>query len=187
MIASQVQYAARAGSFAEAGLPYTGALQVVRTAVNIDYLYQQIRVKGGAYGCGCGFSSDPATVTFVSYRDPKLKETDEVYRGTGNYLRNAKPTEAELTKYIIGTFSNIDRPMSPAGKVTRSFTAYMKGRSFEDVLKERAEMLDITPEQFCAVADLIDAALTKDYKCAVGNEKMLSDNKEMFDTLISVN
>ncbi|MBE6597895.1 MAG: insulinase family protein, partial [Ruminococcaceae bacterium] len=72
MIASQVQYAARAGSFAEAGLPYTGALQVVRTAVNIDYLYQQIRVKGGAYGCGCGFSNDLGAAVFYSYRDPKL-------------------------------------------------------------------------------------------------------------------
>ncbi len=187
MTASQVQYVARAGNFEEAGYGYTGALQVVRTAVNIDYLYQQIRVKGGAYGCGCGFSNDPGCVTFVSYRDPKLKETDEVYRNTGDYLRNTTPTESELTKYIIGTFSNIDRPMSPAGKVTRSLSAYMTGRTYEDVLRERGEMLDITPEQFKAAADLVDAALKEDYKCTVGNEKMLSDNADFFDTLISVN
>ncbi len=187
MTASQVQYVARAGNFEDAGYEYSGALQVIRTAVNIDYLYQQIRVKGGAYGCGCGFTSDPGCVSFASYRDPKLTETDAVYVGTGDYLRNTTPAESELTKYIIGTFSNIDRPMSPAGRVTRSFNAYMMGRTHEDVLRERGEMLDITPDQFKAAADLIDAALKTDYKCTVGNETTLSENKDFFDNLVSIN
>lgn len=187
MISSQVQYVARAGNLEDAGYRYTGALQVVKTAVNVDYLYQQIRVKGGAYGCGCGFAGDTGNVTFTSYRDPKLKETDAVYMGTGDYLRNANPSEKELTKYIIGTFSGYDRPMSPAGKVYRSLNAYMTGETYEDVLRERAEMLDITVEQFKAAANLIDATLEQGYKSAVGNEKKLSDNADMFDNMVSIN
>lgn len=187
MIASQVQYVARAGNFKSAGFPYTGALQVVKTAVNVDYLYQQIRVKGGAYGCGCGFTSDTGNVTFTSYRDPMLKETAEVYLGAGDFLRKNAPSEKELTRYIIGTFSAYERPMSPAGKVYRSLNAYMTGRPYEDVLRERAEMLDVTVEQFQAAADLIDAALAQGYVCAVGNEKKLSDNADLFDRLISIN
>ncbi len=186
MTASQVQYAVRAGSFAEAGYTYTGALQVVRTAVNIDYLYKEIRVKGGAYGCGCGFGRDSGIATFYSYRDPKLKETDKVYMGTGAYVRSAEPTEEELTKYIIGTFSGIDRPMSPSGKVYRSLNAYMCGLTYEDVLRERGEMLDITPEGFKETADLIDAALRNGCVCAVGNENVLSGSAELFDELVSI-
>jgi len=187
MIASQVQYVARAGNLFTAGYEYSGILQVVKTAVNVDWLYQQIRVKGGAYGCGCGFTSDTGNVTFTSYRDPKLTETAEVYLGTGDFLRNTTPSETELTKYIIGTFSGYERPMSPSGKVYRSLGAYMTGRTYEAVLRERAEMLDITVEQFKAAADLIDASLAQGYVCAVGNEKKLSDNADMFDTLVSIN
>ncbi len=185
MTASQVQYVARAGKFGDTA-GYTGALQVVASAVNIDYLYQEIRVKGGAYGCGCNFIRDPGCVAFTSYRDPKLKETDDVYCGTGAFVRDLDPTEEELTRYIIGTFSNIDMPMSAADKINRSFDAYITGVTYEDVLRERGEMLDITPEQFRKAADLIDTAMAQGYKCAVGNEKKLSDNGDMFDALISV-
>lgn len=186
MIASQVQYVARSGNLEAAGYSYTGALQVVRTAINVDYLYQQIRVKGGAYGCGVGIANN-GNVTFTSYRDPKLKETEEVFLGTGDYVRNANPSESALTRFIIGTFSGIDRPMSPRGKASRSFTAYMTGQTYEDVLRERAEMLDITAEDFRNTADLFDAVLAQGYKSAVGNEKKLSDNGELFDALVSLN
>ena len=167
------------------GMSYTGAMQVVKTAVNTDWLYQQIRVKGGAYGCGCGFSPN-GNVAFSSYRDPKLGETDEVYKGTGNWVRNAKFDEKELTRYIIGTFSGYERPISPAGRASRSFDAYMSERTYEDVVKERSEMLDITEEQFRAVAEVFDKICAQDYFCAVGCEKTLKDNAELFDNLLTI-
>lgn len=186
-IPSQVQYVCRAGNLEAAGLTYCGAMQVVRTAVNYDYLYQNIRVKGGAYGCGCGFSADNGNVVFHSYRDPKLAETEKVYEGIGEYVRNLKPTEAELTKYIIGTFSGYERPISRYGKASRSFDAYISGNTYENVLRNRAEMLDITPEQFAAVGEAFDRVLAEGYRCSVGNEKNISDNSDMFDTLLTIN
>ncbi|MBR4186607.1 MAG: insulinase family protein [Clostridia bacterium] len=186
LIPSQVQYVARVGNLAFDGLSYNGALQVVRTAVNTDWLYQQIRVKGGAYGCGCGFGGASGNVTFSSYRDPKLTETDEVYKGTGNWVKNAKFDEAELTKYIIGTFSGYERPMSPAGKASRSFDAWLTGRTYEDVVKEREEMLSITAEQFHAASGIFDKICAQGYLCAVGSEKTLRDHADMFDNLVNI-
>ena len=187
MIPSQVQYVCRAGNLEAAGFEYTGAMQVAKTAVNYDYLYQNIRVKGGAYGCGSGFSADTGNVHFHSYRDPKLAETEKVYEGTGEYLRNLNPDETELTKYIIGTFSGYERPISRYGKMARSFDAYMTGNTYENVLRRRAEMLDVTAEQFAAVGAAYDAILAQGYRCSVGNEKNIADNGELFDNLVTVN
>ncbi len=186
LIPSQVQYVARVGNLGFDGIPYTGAMQVVKTAVNSDWLYQQIRVKGGAYGCGCGFGGSNGNVQFTSYRDPKLTETDEVYKGTGDWVRNAKFSEAELTRYIIGTFSGYERPMSPSGMAGRSFDAWISGRTYEDVVKEREEMLTITEEQFHALADCFDKICAQGYLCAVGGEKTLRDHAEVFDNLVNI-
>lgn len=186
LIPSQVQYVARVGNLAFDDLTYSGVYQVVKTAVNTDYLYQQVRVKGGAYGVGCGFGNVSGNVQFTSYRDPKLAETDEVYKGTGDFVRNVKFDEAELTKYIVGTFSAYERPISNYGKASRSFDAYITGRTYEDVLKERAEMLDITEEQFRATADTFDKICAQGYICTVGNETKLTENKDMFDNLVEI-
>ena len=186
LIPSQVQYVARVGNLGFDGLSYNGALQVVRTAVNTDWLYQQIRVKGGAYGCGCGFGGSTGNVTFSSYRDPKLTETDGVYKGTGDWVRSAKFDEAELTKYIIGTFSGYERPVSPSGKAGRSFDAWITGRTYEDVVREREEMLSITEEQFRAAGEVFDKICAQGYFCAVGNEKNLRDHADLFDNLVNI-
>ena len=121
--------------------------------------------------CGCGFGGSTGNVQFTSYRDPKLTETDEVYKGTGEWVRNAKFSEAELTRYIIGTFSGYERPMSPSGMAGRSFDAWISGRTYEDVVKEREEMLSITEEQFHASAEYFDKICAQGYLCAVGCEK----------------
>jgi len=183
-ISSQVTYLARVGSLDEAGQAYSGAMRVVRTAASYEYLYQKIRVGGGAYGCGCGF--DDAVVYFYSYRDPKLAETDEVYCGTGKYLRETPLPEEELNRYIIGTFSAIDRPMSPAGLAERSFGCLMMGKTYEDILADRKATLDITVDQFRQVGDVIDAVLPQEYLCAVGSAEKIRANADMFDTVITV-
>ncbi|MBE6542526.1 MAG: insulinase family protein, partial [Ruminococcaceae bacterium] len=186
LIPSQVQYVARAGNLINAGMEYSAAYQVVKTAVNIDYLYQQIRVKGGAYGCGCVFGADSGNVHFSSYRDPRLAETDGVYCGTGDFVRGVKFDENELDKFIVGTFSAYERPLSPAGKTHRSMDAYFMGKTYEDILRERGEMLEITDEQFRSCADVFDAVCKQNYICAVGNEKKIKEQTDMFDSFITI-
>ncbi len=186
MIPSPVNYVSVAGNLNKIGMKYNGAMQVVANAVNIDYLYQQIRVKGGAYGCGSGFMADNGTVYFWSYRDPNLTNTKQVYAGTGEFVKGAEFDEKELTKYIIGTFSSYERPISPSGKAARSLAAYLSGKKYEDLLRERSEMLDITADEFHAVAPVFDAIVAQNCFCVVGNEKSITDNREMFGAVVAL-
>lgn len=186
MIPSQVQYVARAGSFKNAGYDYNGAFEVVSKAVNIDHLYQQIRVRGGAYGCSNQFFWREGRLAFSSYRDPNLTRTDEVYKSTGEFVRTHEFDEKELTKYIIGVFSRIDRPMSPKMKIQRSYNAYLTGDTFASVNRRRAEMLDITEEKFRDVGKVYDAICEQGYFCVVGNEKAIRENKEQFNSILSI-
>ncbi len=181
----QVQYVTRAGDMTAAGYEFSGALDVLRTCLSIDYLYQEIRVKGGAYGQGCGFSPN-GTVTFTSYRDPQLRQTDSVYLKTGDFLRALELGEAELTKLIIGTFSSLDHPKNVRQKAGSSFGAYITGRTVEDVQRERNAALDVTLEDLKSQADMIDAVLAQGYACTIGNDTKLRENADMFDTIVTL-
>lgn len=185
-IPSQVQYVARAGNIRAAGHDFTGACSVVKTAVNSDYLYQQVRVRGGAYGCRCNFGGLGDKLTFSSYRDPNLKRTDDVYSKTGKFVREAELDESELTKYIIGSFAQIERPLSPSVKISRSLTAYMTGDTNEALNTRRAQMLDITPEEFRRVGMMFDDVCAQGNFCVVGNEKALRDNAELFGEIVAI-
>jgi len=183
-ISSPVTYLAHCGSMAAAGKSFNGAMRVVRTAASFEYLYQNIRVKGGAYGCGCGFEDD--LIYYYSFRDPKLAETETVYGGTGTYVRETELNEEELNRYVIGTFSALERPMSPSGKAARSFHAYITGQTYADIEAERRAALDITIEQFHAVGDIMDSVFPQNYICAVGNAEKIQANKDMFSVIIPV-
>ncbi len=186
MIPSQVNYVTRAGNMFTAGYKYTGALSVLANSLRIDYLYQEIRVKGGAYGQSCGFGPVTGQVTFSSYRDPQLRATNAVYEKTGDFVRALAPDEAELTKLIIGTFSSLDFPKTTRQVAASSMDAYLMGRRFEDVQREREEALDVTVEKLRAEADMIDAVLAQGYACTVGGEAAIRECADMFDTLVSL-
>ncbi len=136
MTSSQVQYVAVAGNFKKAGLEYTGALRVLRTILSYDYLWLNIRVKGGAYGCMSGFTRT-GNGYLASYRDPNLRGTLEVYQGTIDYLKNFASSDRDMLKYIIGTISDMDVPLTPSMAGSRSFTAYMTGTTEECILRTR--------------------------------------------------
>ena len=137
--AGQVQYAACTGNFIEAGYHLSGALSVLRSIMSYEYLWQNVRVKGGAYGCMCNFGAFDGTGFFVSYRDPNLRETYDVYKKATDYIKNFKADEREMTKYIIGTMSNEDTPMTPMQKGERSLLVYFQ-RSDKESRFRRQEM-----------------------------------------------
>ncbi len=176
---SKVQYVARVGNFIDAGLEYSGALQILKTILSYDYLWQNIRVKGGAYGCMSNFNRIGDSY-FVSYRDPNLEKTNEVYEGIVEYLRNFSVSERDMTKYIIGTMSNIDTPMTPAAKGDRSMNLYMNNVSAETIQRERNQILTATEEDIRALADIVEAVLGQDLLCVIGNEEKIEEQKELF-------
>ena len=180
--ASKVQYVARTGNFIDNGAEYSGALNILKVILSYDYLWQNVRVKGGAYGCMSNFNRIGEGY-FVSYRDPNLKQTMEVYEGVVDYLKNFTVSERDMTKYIIGTMSNIDQPMTPATKGDRSMNLYMSKVSAEMIKAERAQILDATQEDIRALADVAAAVLKADQICVIGGEDKIEENAEMFKTV----
>jgi Zn-dependent M16 (insulinase) family peptidase len=176
---SQVQYVARVGNFIEHDLEYHGALQVLRTILSFEYLWQNIRVKGGAYGCMSSFTKTGKSY-FVSYRDPNLEKTNEIYEGIVDYLKNFTVDEREMMKNIIGTFSNIDRPLTPAASGERSMNLYMNHITADMIKKERLEILNTTVEDIRALAKIVEAVLEDDLLCVIGNENKIEEAKELF-------
>lgn len=177
--ASKVQYVSRAGNFRDKGFSYTGALKILKVILSYDYLWVNVRVKGGAYGCMSGFMRT-GDMYFTSYRDPNLRKTNEIYEKTPEYLKNFTADEREMTKYIIGTVSELDTPLNPYAKGMRSLSAYLMGLSYEAVQKEREEVLNATSEDIRALSDLIAAALSENNLCVIGNEDVVEKEKDMF-------
>ena len=177
--AGQVQYVAVSGNFKEAGYEYTGALRILKVILSYDYLWINVRVKGGAYGCMSGFMRN-GDAYFTSYRDPNLKSTNEIYEGIPAYLRAFDADERDMTKYIIGTVSDMDTPLNPAAKGMRSVSAYLTNISYEELQRERNEVLDAQPENIKNLAGLIEAVLAQDALCVIGAEENVEAEKDMF-------
>lgn len=182
MDASQVQYVARAGNYRAHGFAYHGALRILKVILGYDYLWNHVRVKGGAYGCmnGCMRNGD---MFFVSYRDPNLGKTNEVYNGIPAYLESFVADEDEMTKYIIGTISDMDTPMNPFAKGERSMTAYLQGMTFADVQEERNQVIGAADADIRGLKDLVAAVLNDQNICVVGNEEALQKEAGLFKEL----
>lgn len=177
--ASQVQYVCRAGNFVDKGLSYTGALRILKGIMNNDYLWNNIRVQGGAYGCMCNFGKGGDSF-FVSYRDPNLSRTIQVFEQAPGFVENLKLDERAMTQAVIGTISDLDIPQNPAGKGLRAMSLYLTDQTREDMQKERDQILDATPEDIRALAGHLRAFLADDCLCVVGSEKKIKEEKENF-------
>ena len=180
--ASQIQYVAKTGDFVCEGYEYTGALRLLRIILSYDYLWINVRVKGGAYGCMNTFLRSGESY-FVSYRDPNLSDTLDVYDRIPEYIKSFSPDERDMTKYIIGTFSALDTPMNPEAKGSRSLSAYLEGITYEQIQKERDEILNAQPEDIRRLADLVEAVLKKDSICVIGNENMIKESAGLFENV----
>lgn len=180
--ASQIQYVAKTGDFICEGYEYTGALRLLRIILSYDYLWINVRVKGGAYGCMNTFLRSGESY-FVSYRDPNLSDTLDVYDRIPEYIKSFSPDERDMTKYIIGTFSALDTPMNPEAKGSRSLSAYLEGIAYEQIQKERNEILNAQPEDIRRLADLVEAVLKKDSICVIGNENMIKESAGLFENV----
>ncbi len=178
--AGTVQFNACAGDFKKKGLAYHGSLHVMRNILGNDFLWNNVREKGGAYGCMCGFGLN-GNGYLTSYRDPKLSETYEIYEKAADYMRHLKLDERELTKYIIGAIGRLDTPMTVSMKGTRSLAAYLVGRSWEEMQKNRDELLGTTVEQLQKLADVVEAIVEADCFCVVGSESRIMQAQERFE------
>ena len=175
----QVQYVAQTGNFKKKGLEYTGALEILKVILSYDYMWINLRVKGGAYGCMSGFGRSGEGY-FVSYRDPKMKETNEVYEGIVDYLEHFDASDRDMTKYVIGTIGAMDTPFTPADQGARGLSAYLSGVTDEMMQEERDQVLAATQKDIQNLAGIVKAILKTGALCAIGNEEKVEENREMF-------
>ena len=179
MSSAQVQYVCRAGNFEKKGLPYTGALRVLRVMMGYDYLWTQVRVKGGAYGCMCNFGKSGESY-FVSYRDPNLEKTIEIYEKAADYIAGFEADERIMTQFIIGAVSELDTPLTPAQMGNYSLSGYMTHYTMERVQKDRDELLATDAATIRNLAAYIRAFMSDDCLCVVGNEQKIKEQKDLF-------
>ena len=177
---AQVQYVCKGGSFKAAGLPYDSRLRILHTILAYEYLWTNVRVKGGAYGCMNSFRR-PGESYFVSYRDPNLKETLDIFDGIADFVENYEADEAVMTKYIIGTMSDLDIPLTPFASAARSRYSELSGLTEAKLQEERDMVLGANAEDIRALAKYVRAVMADSLICVVGNEGKIKDAAECFD------
>jgi Zn-dependent M16 (insulinase) family peptidase len=182
--ASSVQYVAQSGNYKNEFL-YTGALKVLKVLLSYDYLWLNIREKGGAYGCMMNFSQNGNTY-IVSYRDSNLSKTYEVYKHIPEYLKNLSIDEKDIISYIIGAVKELDMPMTPYSKGAHSFSCHMSGITEKDIQKERDEVLGTTKDTLISLSSLMEAVLKQRNICTIGNEEKIESEKHVFDAVKSL-
>ena len=182
LTSGQVQYVCRAGNFRKKGLPYHGALRVLKVMLGYEYLWVNVRVKGGAYGCMCGFGRSGDSY-FVSYRDPNLEKTLQIYEEAPEAISQFSADERTMTQYVIGAVSDLDVPMNPAAKGLYSLSAYMTGLTQEMLQRERDELLAAEPETIRSLAKQVKAFLDEELLCVVGSAGKIKEAQEKFDVV----
>lgn len=178
MTSGQVMFDALVGDYRSAAL-YTGAMQIFRQLMSYEYLWQNVRMKGGAYGCS-GMMSRSGKGAFVTYRDPHLKRSKEVFEKAPQYLSHFHADEKQMTKYIIGTLSAVDTPMTPSTFGSASMKAYISKISDEERQRHRDEILTATEEDIRALAPAAEAVLKSGAFCVIGGEEKIKEHSDMF-------
>ncbi len=186
MSSSKVQYVYSGANLKTLGYDFSGKMLVFNRIISRDYLNQQIRVKGGAYG---GFSnlSSSGTLVFASYRDPNLAETYQIYKALPEFVASYTPSERDLTQFIIGTISDLDQPLNVSGKGNQAFSRYFSGLEDAYYQQVRDEVLSTTVEDLKKFKAMIEKVVAQKQICVYGNAQKIEANKDLFDSLIKMN
>ena len=174
--ASKVVYVARCGNYLNEGLEHNGALSVLKCILSYDYLWINVRVQGGAYGCMTGFSMS-GNSHLVSYRDPHLEETNDIFEKCADYVENFDASERDMTKYVIGAFGEIDPPHSAHVDAAAAMECYI-GRVDEATRQKHRDQARLaTPEDIRKLAPYVRAIISSGSMTVYGNEEKIKASK----------
>lgn len=185
MTSGKVQYVAKGGNFRDHGYAYTGSLMVLDTILQYGYLWTKIRVQGGAYGAFTRFY-DNGDMVLCSYRDPNLGHSIDAYNALADYLDNFNVSDREMTKYVIGTLSRIDIPLTPSLRGDKAMNRYFTGTTQEAAQARRDQLLQTMAADIRALAPLIRAVMKDNNVCVMGNEAKIRQEANWFGQLISL-
>lgn len=177
---SNVNYVAMGYNFKEEGFEYHGGMMMLKTVLSMDYLWSKVRVQNGAYGCFCDFRRS-GNMFFVSYRDPNVDQTLELYKQIPSYLESIELSDRELLQYLIGTISQMDFPFTPATEGKTAQMYHLMGIKKEQLQQSRDELFETTNDTLRQFAPLVKACLEKEYYCVFGNAQNIESAKITFE------
>ncbi len=182
MTTSKVQYVLKGANYKDLGYDWSGKISVLSQILSTDWLQNQIRVIGGAYG---GFSSFGVSgnMFFGSYRDPNLSESLENYDATPSYLESFDADETAMTRYIIGTIATLDDPETPSMKGNTALRRYYNGITKEFIQSQRDDILSTTASDIVGMKEMVDALMSQDVYCVYGNKDKIEKEKDLFMTI----
>lgn len=182
---SKIQYVAKGFNFRKLGYNYSGKMEVLKNILDLNYLWNNIRVMGGAYGCGV-LITQSGNCEFYSYRDPNLKETLSIYDNAYKFVKDFNADNYEMTKYIIGTISNLDRLLTPRKKGEKADENYFRKISSADIQKNREEVLSTKVEDIRNYYKMLKDVMDKNYLCVIGNELKIKESKDKFNKVTEI-
>jgi hypothetical protein len=172
---AQVNYVGKGVNLYAQGYRYHGSTHVITRYLRNAWLWEKIRLQGGAYGAFCSFDKHSGALTFVSYRDPNLLKTLEVFDGSGRFLKELKIGDDELVKAIIGTIGDIDQYQLPDAKGYTSMVRRLTGENEERRQKMRDEILGATRRDFQSFGELLESAMPKGVVKVLGSETAIQE------------
>jgi Zn-dependent M16 (insulinase) family peptidase len=181
--ASKVQYVLQGYDFKKLGYNWNGTMRVLNQILSTDWLQNQVRVIGGAYGGFSSFSPN-GQVYFASYRDPNLKETLDNYSATPQYLHNFEADQPTMTRYIIGTISDLDQPLTPSQQGNVACRYYLEKRSPDQLQQERSAVLSVTTADIKNFEKMVAEIMAQHTYCVYGNEEKIKMNENLFGEVL---
>lgn len=182
VIPSEVSYNAKTMNLALTDFEYDGALQVLSHIVRYDYLWNKVRVLGGAYGCTMQVSGVTKEITFGSFRDPNCKNTYSAYDELSKYLNEFNPSTSEFNSYLIGAIGAFDQPASNSVLINNADTNYLCGISDDDRIKVKKEMIETTASKIKSYAKLFDEFASNGTCYTIGNQNKI-ESAHIFDEI----
>jgi len=175
VVPSQINYVGKGTDLYREGYTYHGSVKVITRYLRTSWLWDRVRVRGGAYGAFCNFDKFSGVLTFLSYRDPNLLKTIEIFDGTAVFLRNGTLSGDELRKGIIGAIGDMDTYMFPDAKGYASMLRYLTGNTEKDLQQVRDEIFSTTAADFKRFADVLDTVALRGLVKVLGSESAIGD------------
>lgn len=183
-VASPVGYAAMTANVRDNIKDIKGNLAVVNKVLGLDYLWNEIRAKGGAYGCGV--SSKAGNIMFYSFRDPNPRRSIDVYKATNNYLDNFYKNVDRIDSYIIGTIGDSDPLLTAKTKISTGNAEYFAGLTYQDKCAVRTQILTTTKEDFLKIKEVFKKVNEEGSVCIVGGANLLDQCRDIIDKTLDL-
>ena len=171
-IPAPIGFASKASNLNTHGGKYTGAVSVMANVLNFSYLWNEIRVQGGAYGAGFG-SRDDGTIFYYSFRDPQPGRSLGIFDGSADFVRGFCAQETDLTRMILGAVSKADPLLNSKARIGMAESMYFKGTTHEDQCQMMHELVNTTTDDLLALAEVLEKTCRDNAACVVAGQPLL--------------